>query len=50
MLTFPLGVLVCVDLQLYRPDKNIYYDHCCFIRFLLDGKMHDGYIGLSEEN
>jgi len=46
----PSGVSDCVDLQLWDPYKEIYYDHCCYIRFQQDGKMHAGCIGLSEEN
>ena len=46
----PSGVSDCVDLQLCDPDKKFYYDHCCYIRFQQDGRMHAGCIGLSEEN
>ena len=46
----PSGVSDCVDLQLWDPDKKFYYDHCCYIRFQQDGRMHAGCIGLSEEN
>ena len=46
----PSGVSDCVDLQLWDSDKKFYYDHCCYIRFQQDGRMHAGCIGLSEEN
>jgi hypothetical protein len=44
------GVSDCVDSQLWSTAKNKYFDRCCYIRFLLDGNMHSGCIGLSEEN
>ena len=46
----PGGVSDCVDLQLWEPTKNMYYDHCCYVRFQQEGKMHAGCIGLSEEH
>ena len=46
----PGGVSDCVDLQLWEPSKNMYYDHCCYVRFQQEGKMHAGCIGLSEEH
>ena len=46
----PSGVSDCVDLLLYDQKKEKYYDHCCYVRFQLKGKMHAGCIGLSEEN
>ena len=46
----PLGISDCVDLQLYSKTKKKYYDHCCYVRFQLDGEMHAGCVGLSEEN
>ena len=46
----PLGVSDCVDLQLWSSSKKKYYDHCCYVRFQLNGKMHAGCVGLSEEH
>ena len=46
----PIGVSDCVDLLLWDPYKEKYYDHCCYVRFQKDGVMHAGCIGLSEEN
>ena len=46
----PNGISDCVDLQLWSKAKNKYYDHCCYVRFQLNGQMHAGCIGLSEEN
>ena len=46
----PAGVSDCVDLQLWAPSKSTYYDRCCYVRFQIDGQMHAGCVGLSEEN
>ena len=46
----PGGVSDCVDLQLWNPSKKAYYDRCCYVRFQIEGKMHAGCVGLSEEN
>ena len=46
----PNGVSDCVDRLLWDETKKIYYDHCCYVRFQIDGEMHAGCIGLSEEN
>ncbi len=46
----PNGVSDCVDRLLWDESKKIYYDHCCYVRFQIDGEMHAGCIGLSEEN
>ena len=46
----PGGVSDCVDLQLWNPYKKAYYDRCCYVRFQIEGKMHAGCVGLSEEN
>ena len=46
----PAGVSDCVDLQLWSPQKNKYFDRCCYVRFQKDGVMHAGCIGLSEED
>ena len=46
----PNGVSDCVDLQLWSKPKDKYYDHCCYVRFQLKGKMHAGCIGLNQEN
>ena len=46
----PGGVSDCVDLQLWNPGKKAYYDRCCYVRFQVEGKMHAGCVGLSEEN
>ena len=46
----PAGVSDCVDLQLWAPAKNMYYDHCCYVRFQKEGVMHAGCVGLSEEH
>ena len=45
----PNGVSDCIDLQLWSPAKNQYYDRCCYIRFQKDGVMHAGCIGLAQE-
>ena len=47
---YPNGVSDCVDRLLWDENKKIYYDHCCYVRFQIDGEMHAGCIGLSEEN
>ena len=46
------GVSDCVDHLLYDtdPERRIYYDHCCYIRYQKDGDMHSDCIGLTEEN
>ena len=44
----PGGVSDCVDLLLWNGER--YYDRCCYIRFQLEGDMHGGCIGLSEEH
>ena len=41
-----IGVSDCVDLKLYSLIRRKYYDKCCYIRFLQDGVMHGGCIGL----
>ena len=46
----PGGVSDCVDLLLWSPQKGAYYDPCCYVRFQVEGKMHAGCVGLSEEN
>jgi hypothetical protein len=46
----PAGVSDCVDLQLWAPARNMYYDHCCYVRFQKEGVMHAGCVGLSEEH
>jgi len=46
----PAGVSDCVDLQLWSPKKRSYYDRCCYVRFQVEGVMHAGCVGLSEEN
>ena len=46
----PSGVSDCVDRLLWSSVKDKYYDHCCYVRFQLEGKMHAGCVGLSEEN
>ena len=45
----PSGVSDCVDSLLWDSDKNKYYDRCCYVRLQLNGVMHGGCIGLSEE-
>ena len=45
----PGGVSDCVDLHLWDPSKKKYYDRCCYVRFLLDGTMHSGCVGLVQE-
>ena len=46
----PKGVSDCVDRLLWSSVKDKYFDHCCYVRFQLEGKMHTGCVGLSEEN
>ena len=45
----PSGASDCVDSLLWDSDKNKYYDRCCYVRLQLNGVMHGGCIGLSEE-
>ena len=47
--SIPSGVSDCVDSLLWDSDKNKYYDRCCYVRLQLEGVMHGGCIGLSEE-
>ena len=47
--SIPSGVSDCVDSLLWDSDKNKYYDRCCYVRLQLNGVMHGGCIGLSEE-
>ena len=47
--TLPKGVSECVDFLLWDPYKERYNDRCCFIRLQVDGEMHAGCIGLTEE-
>ena len=44
-----IGLSDCVDLHLYSQNKSRYYDKCCYVRFQLDGDMHHGCIGLTQE-
>ena len=44
------GVSNCVDRLLWDKENDIYYDHCCYIRYQKEGEMHAACIGLSEEN
>ena len=46
----PGGASDCVDLHLWSKQKNRYYDKCCYVRFQIEGKMHAGCVGLSQEN
>ena len=46
----PSGVSDCVDLYLWSSRKQKYFDKCCYVRFQLEGKMHAGCVGLSQEN
>ena len=36
----------CVDLHLYSEYNGRYFDKCCYIRFMKEGSMHGGCIGL----
>lgn len=45
----PSGVSDCIDLQLWSSYKRQYYDKCCYVRFLKDGIMHAGCVGLAQE-
>ena len=45
----PKGISECVDSLLWDPYKERYNDRCCFIRLQVDGEMHAGCIGLTEE-
>ena len=44
------GLSECVDLDL-RSTKgiNAYYARCCYVRFQVDGDMHHGCIGLTQD-
>ena len=44
------GVSDCVDLHLYSQNKTKYYDKCCYVRFQLNGEMHQGCVGLTQEH
>ena len=44
------GVSDCADALLWDKRTNKYFDRCCYVRFQLEGEMHGGCIGLSEEN
>ena len=44
----PTGVSDCIDTLLWDKYKNRYYDRCCYVRFLVEGSMHQGCIGLTE--
>ena len=46
----PAGVSDCIDLHLWSESKKKYYDRCCYVRFQIDGEMHAGCVGLSQEN
>jgi hypothetical protein len=45
----PGGVSDCVDLHLWSAKKKKYFDKCCYVRFQLDGEMHAGCVGLTQE-
>ena len=45
----PGGVSDCVDLLLWSPSKNKYYDRCCYVRYQLQGEMFAECVGLTEE-
>ena len=42
-----LSVSSCVDRELYNFET--YYDKCCYVRFQLNGQMHQGCVGLTQE-
>ena len=46
----PSGPSDCVDLHLWSQTKDKYFDKCCYVRFQINGKMHAGCIGLSQEH
>ena len=46
----PQGVSDCVDLHLWSARKNKYFDKCCYVRFQIDGVMHAGCVGLTQEH
>ena len=43
------GVSDCVDTLLWDKYDIRYYDRCCFLRFQLDGVMHQSCMSLTEE-
>ena len=45
----PGGVSDCVDLHLWSAQKQKYFDKCCYVRFQIDGEMHAGCVGLTQE-
>ena len=45
----PEGVSDCVDLHLWSAKKKKYFDKCCYVRFQIDGTMHAGCVGLTQE-
>ena len=47
--SIPTGVSECTDFLLWDPYKARYNDRCCFIRLQVNGQMHEGCIGLTEE-
>ena len=44
----PTGVSDCIDTLLWDEYDQRYYDRCCYVRFLIKGKMHQGCIALTE--
>ena len=44
----PTGVSDCIDTLLWDKYDQRYYDRCCYVRFLIEGKMHQGCIALTE--
>ena len=45
----PAGVSDCVDLHLWSQPLQKYFDRCCYVRFQIDGDMHAGCVGLTQE-
>ena len=45
----PSGVSDCIDLHLWSKQNNKYFDKCCYARFQLNGQMHAGCVGLTQE-
>ena len=44
------GVSGCVDLQLYYSKAKKYFDKCCYVRFMQNGEMYGGCVGLYRDN
>ena len=44
------GVSGCIDLKLYNNRTKKYFDKCCYVRFMKEGEMYGGCVGLYRDN